>query len=500
MKSYKLQNKVRGPITWTDYCDILEKIELNLKTIYESSKSFKYRNQYLILKVNFDTEIGDYFEISIGLISYFRRKNFDLEINEILKKLGLRKWDSDIYYKLCNTFTAKKIFRAWKVIKIFSRLLNLRTLFFKKDTNYTLTIEEVLKYKNNDYTFLENDFNTKYNTNLISYYPLDDKFKFSRKVSVIIPSYNSVDTLFSTLETLNNQLLSDAEFKLLEVIVIDDGSTDDTGSKIKGQIYKFLLKYFKQNNIGRSAARNMGVVLASGETLIFLDSDVFLEKNLIREHAFRSESMNSCVFVSFRENVYLDVEEVLGIISNNVKPNIKKDFRFEKEVSPAWKRVHKLNQSIETRIVRLVEETNNFKNFGNGKVLGVWDIPSVALSCSISMRKSEFLKVGGFALKFKGWGMEDTFFGACMIANGNFIVPIFSTGIYHIKHPERSGSPELQLNEFNRNVEVYNQLIQRKLNVIIKNINILVLGVCVSNIKEHIIDNLNAKRIFKFKK
>lgn len=472
MKSYKFQNKVRGPITWTDYCDVLEKIESNFKLIHKTYKSFKYQNQYLILKVNFDTEIGDYFEISTFLTPGFKKNNFDLIINDTLKKIGLRKWESDIYYKLINDVVAKKTIKFWKFNKTFFHLLISCVLFFRKNSVFFSTVEQVLKHKGNDYSFLENSFNTKYNANFLSCDPLDNKFRFSRKVSVIIPSYNSADTLFSTLETLNNQLLSETEFKLLEVIVIDDGSTDDTGSKIKGKIYKFLLKYFKQNNLGRSAARNIGVVLASGETLIFLDSDVFLEKNLIREHAFRSESMNSCIFVSFRENVYLDVQEVLGILSNGVKPNIKKDFRFEKEVSPAWKRVHKLNQPIETRIVRLVEETNNFKNFGNGKILSVWDLPSVALTCSISMRKSEFLKVGGFALKFKGWGMEDTFFGACMIANGNFIVPIFSTGIYHIKHPERSGSPELQLNEFNRNVEVYNQLIQRKLNVIIKNINI----------------------------
>lgn len=345
-------------------------------------------------------------------------------------------------------------------------LAKAKSIFDQKHGNMIarqIPIENVLKNKSNDYLSLESEFNQKYQVKLLSGSPLEDDFKFSKKVSVIIPSYNSGDALLGTLETLNNQSLSDSEFDLLEVVVVDDGSTDGTEDKIKREQYKFSLKYFKQENLGRSAARNKGIALSSGEIIIFLDSDVFLEKHLIREHAFRSEVMSNCVFVSFRENVRLNTQEVLSLLSDGVKPNIEKDFRFEKTVSLDWKRIHRAEQKVDARLVKLMEETDNFKQFGYGKILGVWDIPSTALTCSISMRKSDLLMIGGFSLEFKGWGMEDTFLGACVIANGNFIIPILSTGIYHIKHLERSGSQEIQLQEFNKNVEIYNRLIKNSL-------------------------------------
>ena len=67
--------------------------------------------------------------------------------------------------------------------------------------------------------------------------------------------------------------------------------------------------------------------------------------------------------------------------------------------------------------------------------------------------------------------MEDTFLGACLIAQGNYIVPCFSTGVYHIEHKPRSGSLNKQRFEFNRNVLVYLDLINKPLNKIFKDLS-----------------------------
>ena len=328
------------------------------------------------------------------------------------------------------------------------------------DSNSTLS--EILFSKDNEYSFLEQEYVRKYNTELLSKESISTTNTFFRKVSIIIPAYNSADTVLGTLITINNQILSGPERELIEVIVVDDGSTDDTEERIKKQNYDFSFKYIKQANAGRSFARNIGVKNASGETLIFLDSDVLLEKSFIREHAVRCEALRQCVFISFKENVYLDQNKIFDFIGENNKPEIEKDFRFLKAVSPSWKRIHRFDVPIETRVVKVVEESNNLKDLGKGRVLGVWDLPSIALTCSISMRKEEFLKVGGFNTGFKGWGMEDTFLAACLIANNNYLVPVFSTGVFHIKHDFRSGSEENQLKEFNKNVELYNELLKKK--------------------------------------
>lgn len=83
--------------------------------------------------------------------------------------------------------------------------------------------------------------------------------------SVIIPTYNRASTLGRAIESLLNQTLPP-----LEIIVVDDGSNDDTGEMIK--IYSEV-RYFFQENQGVSAARNLGAGEAKGDWLIFLDSD-----------------------------------------------------------------------------------------------------------------------------------------------------------------------------------------------------------------------------------
>ena len=92
-------------------------------------------------------------------------------------------------------------------------------------------------------------------------------------VSVIIPTYNRADKVRSTIESVLAQTFSD-----LEVIVVDDGSSDDTG-KILREIYGDRIRYFAQANQGVSVARNKGIEEARGEWIAFLDSDDLWERD-----------------------------------------------------------------------------------------------------------------------------------------------------------------------------------------------------------------------------
>jgi glycosyltransferase involved in cell wall biosynthesis len=87
------------------------------------------------------------------------------------------------------------------------------------------------------------------------------------RVSVVIPTYNRADKVRGCIESVLNQTLTD-----LEVIVVDDGSSDDTG-KILADIYGGKIRYFYQRNQGASVARNKGIEEAKGEWIAFLDSD-----------------------------------------------------------------------------------------------------------------------------------------------------------------------------------------------------------------------------------
>lgn len=92
------------------------------------------------------------------------------------------------------------------------------------------------------------------------------------KVTVIIPAYNRSEYL---LEAIQSVIAQGYEFK--EIIVVDDGSTDDTKEKLELLIASGKIRYHHQENSGRSAARNKGISLARGDYIAFLDSDDLLE-------------------------------------------------------------------------------------------------------------------------------------------------------------------------------------------------------------------------------
>ncbi len=101
------------------------------------------------------------------------------------------------------------------------------------------------------------------------YYP-----KGSPTVSVIIPTYNSAVYICEAIESIFNQ-----DYKNIEIIVIDDGSIDDTKEVLKK--YQGRIKYFYQKNRGVSAARNYGISISTGEYICFLDSDDHYERTKI---------------------------------------------------------------------------------------------------------------------------------------------------------------------------------------------------------------------------
>ena len=92
------------------------------------------------------------------------------------------------------------------------------------------------------------------------------------KVSVIIPVFNEEKVIGNCLDSLKQQTYSD-----LEIIVIDDGSTDETANVVLGNEVKLL----KQNHLGAGAARNLGAKHAKGEILVFVDADMEFDKKFI---------------------------------------------------------------------------------------------------------------------------------------------------------------------------------------------------------------------------
>jgi len=95
-------------------------------------------------------------------------------------------------------------------------------------------------------------------------------------LSVIIPAYNAEKTVYSCLSALHDQSLPKRDY---EIVVVDDGSTDDTSKIAK----EFNVKYLFQTNQGPATARNKGVSAAQGTIVLFTDSDCIPDYNWIEE-------------------------------------------------------------------------------------------------------------------------------------------------------------------------------------------------------------------------
>ena len=114
------------------------------------------------------------------------------------------------------------------------------------------------------------------------------------RISVVIPTFNRRERLGRVLAALEKQTVPPSEF---EVVVVDDGSTDDTGDWLGVQAFTFSLHYVQQANAGPARARNRGIESARGEMVLFLDDDVVPSSELIFEHLKEHERAGRPVVV-----------------------------------------------------------------------------------------------------------------------------------------------------------------------------------------------------------
>lgn len=100
------------------------------------------------------------------------------------------------------------------------------------------------------------------------------------KVSVIIPVYNGEKYIKSCLDSVLNQTLSE-----IEIIIINDGSKDDTQKILEQYREKYLdkIEIVSKENEGQGKARNIGIDLAKGEFVTFVDSDDTIDSNMLQK-------------------------------------------------------------------------------------------------------------------------------------------------------------------------------------------------------------------------
>ena len=131
------------------------------------------------------------------------------------------------------------------------------------------------------------------------------------KITVIIPTYNREKLLLKAIDSVLNQTI-----KVDEIIVVDDGSNDDTKCIIKN----LDIRYIYQKNSGVSSARNLGIKLASNDWICFLDSDdIWIETKIEKQILFHEENKN--ILFSHTSEEWIFNDKIIKQKNHQQKPS-----------------------------------------------------------------------------------------------------------------------------------------------------------------------------------
>lgn len=123
----------------------------------------------------------------------------------------------------------------------------------------------------------------------------------SIEFSVVIPTYNRAKMVCQAIDSVLNQT-----HPPLEIIVVDDGSTDDTPSELKIYREQRKINYVRTDNNGVSKARNEGIKISQGNYIAFLDSDDLWKKNKLKEQWLFFQSHPDILTCHTHEEWYLN--------------------------------------------------------------------------------------------------------------------------------------------------------------------------------------------------
>ncbi len=255
--------------------------------------------------------------------------------------------------------------------------------------------------------------------------------------SIVMPTFNKKERLELTLESFRYQTMDLNHF---EIIIVDDGSLDGTKDMLKILEQGLPIRYIKTDNEGRSAARNKGIEMASGNIIIFCDDDLIVAPTFVEAHV-NAHNEESCVahgniynlpYLKFFKNPSTgEMYEHQGRDSLE----IVKQYCIKKEDIRDILKIHK--QSKITLMERIILSTFQKNIYGFQ-----W------LSCTganMSCEKSLLDKVGGFNLCFgKEWGAEDFELGFRLYKENVKFIYLEQGHNYHMMHARMNFNEALE--------------------------------------------------------
>lgn len=143
-------------------------------------------------------------------------------------------------------------------------------------------------------------------------------------VSIIIPMYNCESYIRRCLDSLIKQTYSN-----VEIIVVDDGSKDNSATIVKEiQLKSKKIIYIYQENSGPGVARNKAIEVANGKYLLFVDSDDYLSDNYVTSLVKSAEKNNSELVVAGYTWVYENRKKDVPVIPKKYVRNVSEEWAY----------------------------------------------------------------------------------------------------------------------------------------------------------------------------
>jgi glycosyltransferase involved in cell wall biosynthesis len=273
------------------------------------------------------------------------------------------------------------------------------------------------------------------------------------RASVIIPSYNARERLYLNLTALNGQSYENDD---VEVIVIDNGSDDNTMEMLQNFKLKYPLKLVRiEENQGIAYGRNMGVSKAEGDILIFHDSDMIASKDFLRLHLDAHKEPNVVACGMFWRRVFTYYYKKFSVDQHSDFEKMRrlmgayKNFSYEdgcQLISEAQvKNEDVLNYSFDLDIGFINDLKNTIRQYGQN--FENYYLPwRFFITNNLSVERANVMKVGMFDTNIVRYGYEDYDLGVRLYKSGCRFLMAENIVSVHQEHPANYRPDDLVVN------------------------------------------------------